>query len=432
MVEHKFVEKSFKTPTFCHVCQGFILGLGKKASRCSECYLVVHKKCVAKAPDNCIDKTAGELVPDEDTKWLDIEKNADLSDYYKKKDPYDDYKQLKELGQGGGGTVYEVEDKKTGKHFALKELAKDSYDLYLLEREILIMKDLSHPGLIAMEAAYMGEKQISLILELVLGGELFERIVANQYFSEKDASEIAQQCFEALAYVHEHGVAHRDIKAENVLLVDKKSNKVKIADFGLANALGEASRFQSCVGTTDYMAPEMLESLKYGFGVDIWSMGVLTYIMLCGYPPFYAGTENEKVEKILSGQFDFEDEVWDLVSESGKNFICHLLVLQPKARFTAKQALRHPWCTQAALEQTENRSLPSLANLSKMQQKNAPKESSKSSATSSGKDERRKKKKDSKAKKTKSKKSKSKSNEKDKESKPRKSKSKSTVADDSE
>jgi calcium/calmodulin-dependent protein kinase I len=292
---------------------------------------------------------------------------VEVQSYYKRGDPYDIYKKKDKLGEGGGGVVYEVTHKKEKTSWALKELAKDSYDLYLLEREILIMKDLSHPGLIGLKEAFMGDKVIYLVLELVRGGELFDRIIANEFFREKDASFVSKQLLEALSYMHDRGCAHRDIKAENVLLVsaDKHDYHVKLADFGLANALGEATKFQSCVGTTDYMAPEMLESIRYGFGVDIWSAGVLTYIMLCGYPPFYGQTENDRVEKILSGKYDFEDAVWESVTSSAKNFIAHMLVQQPTARYSAKQALAHPWITQAALEKTEDRALPSLANLAK-------------------------------------------------------------------
>jgi serine/threonine protein kinase len=369
-VAHTLVEKLFKAPTYCQVCHGFILGIGKKSCVCSVCFFTCHKKCADAAPHTCVDKSDGDLVPEAEPelKKLNIEgKNADLSAYYKQGDPYDVYKKKDKLGEGGGGVVYEVTHKKEKTSWALKELAKDSYDLYLLEREILLMRDLSHPGLIALKEAFMGDKVIYLVLELVRGGELFDRIIANEYFREKDASFVSKQLLEALAYMHDRGCAHRDIKAENVLLVsaDKQNYQVKLADFGLANALGEATKFQSCVGTTDYMAPEMLESIRYGFGVDVWSLGVLTYIMLCGYPPFYGQTENDRVEKILSGKYDFEDEVWDSVTSSAKNFIAHLLVQQPTARYSAKQALTHPWITQAALEQTEDRALPSLANLAK-------------------------------------------------------------------
>jgi len=126
---------------------------------------------------------------------------------------------------------------------------------------------------------------------------------------------------------------------------------VPIWAISLANALGEASKFQSCVGTTDYMAPEMLESLRYGFGVDVWSLGVLVYIMLSGYPPFYGKTENEKVEKILTAKYDFGHAVWNDVSDLAKDFISKCLCLQPKQRFTIKQLKEHPWI--AALAKKE-------------------------------------------------------------------------------
>merc|ERR1712000_662457 len=119
----------------------------------------------------------------------------------------------------------------------------------------------------------------------------------------------------------------------------------------------------SCVGTTDYMAPEMLESLRYGFGVDVWSLGVLLYIMLSGYPPFYGATENEKVEKILTAKFDFNHAVWDDVSDSAKNFICRCLCLQPKQRWTVQQLKKHPWLTGKSREGKVLKPLPSRRKL---------------------------------------------------------------------
>ena len=175
--------------------------------------------------------------------------------------PYDFYTKTGKLGEGGGGAVYAVKAKSDGKPWALKEIRKDSYDLPLLEREILVMKDLHHKGLVTMKEAYHDDTYIYLVLDVIKGGELFDRIIEQENFSEKDAADITKQLLEALDYMHSKGCAHRDIKAENVLCVDKKGTQVKLADFGLANALGEATKFQSCVGTTDYMAPGTLARL---------------------------------------------------------------------------------------------------------------------------------------------------------------------------
>jgi len=364
MSKHTFQQKIFKSPTFCHVCNGFILGLGQKGLRCTACFLTTHKNCAEKVSADCIDRTEGELVPEEEPKWINIEKDADLSKYYTPGSPWDKYDKIGELGSGGGGIVYEVKDKKEGQPWALKELPLDSYELVLLEREVLVMRDLKHPNLIGLKEAFKTSEFIYLVLDIVRGGELFDRIIEAEYFREEDASNITRQLLEALAYMHKSGCAHRDIKAENVLCVTKDSLDVKLADFGLANSLGEHTKFQSCVGTTDYMAPELLEGVRYGFGVDVWSVGVLTYIMLCGYPPFYGKTENSRVEKILAGKFSFDDEVWDSVSESAKNFICHLLVNQPQSRYTAAQALQHPWIKGLTIHKDDaKKALPSKSKM---------------------------------------------------------------------
>jgi serine/threonine protein kinase len=309
--------------------------------------VAAHKKCADKLGNDCVKSQLAELEPEEpaqEVAWMDIGK-ADIQKYYSAGSPYNFYEKKEKLGEGGGGAVYRVVDKADKQVWALKEIRKDSYDLPLLEREILVMKDLRHEGLVTLKQAFQDKTNIYLVLDLLKGGELFDRIIEQESFSEEDASTITAQLLHALDYMHSKGCAHRDIKAENVLLVDKTSTKVKLADFGLANALGEASKFQSCVGTTDYMAPEMLESLKYSFGVDVWSLGVLTYIMLSGYPPFYGKNENEKVDKILTAKFDFNHAVWDDVSDSAKNFICRCLSLQPKQRWNVKQLLAHPWIT---------------------------------------------------------------------------------------
>jgi len=306
-----------------------------------------------------------EIIPEdapENAKWLNLV-TEDINNYYSKGSPYDFYEKKSKLGEGGGGAVYLVTSKKDGAEWALKEIRKDSYDLPLLEREILVMKDLHHPGLVQMKEAFHDKTYIYLVLDVIRGGELFDRIIEQESFSEEDACAITAQLVNALEYMHDKGCAHRDIKAENVLCVDKTGTQVKLADFGLANALGEASKFASCVGTTDYMAPEMLESLRYSFGVDVWSLGVLTYIMLSGYPPFYGKTENEKVEKILTAKYDFGHAVWNDVSDNAKDFINKCLCLQPKQRWSVKQLKEHPWIASLAKKETKKVALKTKSGL---------------------------------------------------------------------
>lgn len=148
-----------------------------------------------------------------------------------------------------------------------------------------------HVGLTKLLCAYKDEKFIYLIMDYVAGGELFDKIAELESFDEQDAADVTRQLLQALNYLHERGCAHRDIKAENILLVDKDGTQVKIADFGLANTLGNQSKFMSFVGTTPYMAPEVLSGASYGCGVDMWSLGVLTFVMLAGFMPFSGKTE---------------------------------------------------------------------------------------------------------------------------------------------
>jgi len=212
----------------------------------------------------------------------------------------------------------------------------------LLQREIDIMQKLKHAHIISLEEVFDEEDNIYLVLELVTGGELFDQIVARGTYTESDAANIIRQILQAVAYMHENGVAHRDLKPENLLLSAPNSDEIKITDFGLSKDFGAGTLQTSC-GTPDYVAPEVLKGQPYDHSVDIWSIGVITYILLCGFPPFYGNTDAQIFDKILKCQYDFPSPDWDNISEDAKQFVGAILTLDPHARPTAADCLEAPW-----------------------------------------------------------------------------------------
>jgi len=217
-------------------------------------------------------------------------------------------------------------------------------ELTLLEREIDIMKKLKHPNIIGLVEVSDTPETLFLVLEFANGGELFDAIVSRGYYSETDAAKIVYQILDAIQYVHNHGIAHRDLKPENLLLANAESQTdfIKIADFGLSKDFSSAQMQTSC-GTPDYVAPEVLSGEPYDSSVDIWSIGVITYVLLCGFPPFYGEQQKELFENIMAGNYDFPDPEWQNVSEAAKDFIRKILVVNPEHRATAEQCLQHKW-----------------------------------------------------------------------------------------
>ena len=215
-------------------------------------------------------------------------------------------------------------------------------DLNLLQREIDIMSKLHHKNIIQLNEVFEDNEAIYLILELVTGGELFDQIVSRGSYSERDAAAICKQILEAVHYMHQNGIAHRDLKPENLLVSGPDNEQIKVTDFGLSKDFGEATLSTSC-GTPDYVAPEVLRGAPYDNSVDIWSIGVITYILLCGFPPFYGNSDQEIFEKILKAEYDFPADSWDPVSDDAKDFIKGILILNAAKRPTAAEALQHPW-----------------------------------------------------------------------------------------
>jgi len=237
--------------------------------------------------------------------------------------------------------------KTTGKKYAVKCISKkliDKKEMNLLEREIDIMQKLQHPNIIQLVEVIDTPDTLFLVLEFASGGELFDAIVNKGSYSENEAARIIRQILEAIAYVHNHGIAHRDLKPENLLLSNEpgQADFIKIADFGLSKDFGAEQMATSC-GTPDYVAPEVLSGEVYDSAVDIWSIGVITYVLLCGFPPFYGETQKDLFENILKGNYDFPDPEWSGVSEDAKNFIRKMLVVNSEKRYNAEQCLKDKW-----------------------------------------------------------------------------------------
>jgi len=254
----------------------------------------------------------------------------------------------KELGRGGFSVVKEGTDRATGEKVAVKFIEKkfvDQEELKLLGREIDIMKKVQHRNVLRLIEIYETDNALSLVMELVNGGELFYKIVDKGSYSEREARDIVRQLVEGVDYLHSKGIAHRDLKPENLLCSESEEGVViKIADFGLSKAFANGSVLETSCGTPDYAAPEVLRmDGAYDKSVDLWSMGVITYVVLCGFPPFYGKTQAHLFEKILNADYDFPDPEWTNISNDAKDFIRQLLVLDIEKRYTTKQCLEHPW-----------------------------------------------------------------------------------------
>jgi len=268
----------------------------------------------------------------------------------------DKYELGQELGRGGFSVVREGRNRITGEKVAVKFIEKkfvDQEELKLLQREIDIMARVQHTNVLRLFEIFDTDTKLSLVMELVNGGELFYKIVDKGSYSELEARDIVRQLVEGVDYLHNQGIAHRDLKPENLLCSETEHGVViKIADFGLSKAFSGESALETSCGTPDYAAPEVLRmDGAYDKSVDLWSIGVITYVLLCGFPPFYGKSQAQLFEKILNADFDFPEPEWTQISAEAKDFINHLLVLDVTQRYNTKQCLDHPWIKSHALLQ---------------------------------------------------------------------------------
>ncbi|XP_056593037.1 calcium/calmodulin-dependent protein kinase type II subunit beta isoform X4 [Triplophysa dalaica] len=263
----------------------------------------------------------------------------------------DEYQLYEELGKGAFSVVRRCIKLCTAQEFAAKIINTkklSARDHQKLEREARICRLLKHPNIVRLHDSISEEGFHYLIFDLVTGGELFEDIVAREYYSEADASHCIQQILEAVLHCHQMGVVHRDLKPENLLLASKcKNAAVKLADFGLAiEVQGDQQAWFGFAGTPGYLSPEVLRKEAYGKPVDIWACGVILYILLVGYPPFWDEDQHKLYQQIKAGAYDFPSPEWDTVTPEAKNLINQMLTINPAKRITAQEALKHPWVCQ--------------------------------------------------------------------------------------
>ncbi|KAK7862388.1 hypothetical protein R5R35_004166 [Gryllus longicercus] len=263
----------------------------------------------------------------------------------------DNYELKEELGKGAFSVVRRCVQKSTGLEFAAKIINTkklSARDFQKLEREARICRKLQHPNIVRLHDSIQEEHFHYLVFDLVTGGELFEDIVAREFYSEADASHCIQQILESVNHCHQNGVVHRDLKPENLLLASKqKGAAVKLADFGLAiEVQGEQQAWFGFAGTPGYLSPEVLKKEPYGKPVDIWACGVILYILLVGYPPFWDEDQHRLYAQIKAGAYDYPSPEWDTVTPEAKNLINQMLTVIPSKRITASEALKHPWICQ--------------------------------------------------------------------------------------
>ncbi|XP_077099755.1 calcium/calmodulin-dependent protein kinase type II subunit gamma isoform X20 [Siphateles boraxobius] len=263
----------------------------------------------------------------------------------------DEYQLYEELGKGAFSVVRRCVKLCTGQEHAAKIINTkklSARDHQKLEREARICRLLKHPNIVRLHDSISEEGFHYLLFDLVTGGELFEDIVAREYYSEADASHCIHQILESVSHIHHHDIVHRDLKPENLLLASKcKNAAVKLADFGLAiEVQGDQQAWFGFAGTPGYLSPEVLRKEAYGKPVDIWACGVILYILLVGYPPFWDEDQHKLYQQIKAGAYDFPSPEWDTVTPEAKNLINQMLTINPVKRITAQEALKHPWVCQ--------------------------------------------------------------------------------------
>lgn len=300
------------------------------------------------------------------------------------------YTLKQKLGSGSYADVYYCIENSSGKEYAMKMLDKKKAGRKGLAQayaEVEILRSLKHPNIIGLQDSFDTPTHLCLVLELVRGGELFDQIVALRHYTEDTAARLVRNLCLSLKYMNDQGVSHRDIKPENLMLRERVAaesmtadmlTNVKLVDFGFAAQFRDKP-FTDCLGTPNFIAPEVLQyglfkDIPEGYDekADMWSTGVLAYILLCGYPPFHDQSRTELFKKICYGRFVFHPgtaarpSVWDKISHSAKHFVTQLLQKDPKLRFSPAQALEHPWLAAAAPDVPLPEAQIGIATLTKM------------------------------------------------------------------
>jgi len=263
------------------------------------------------------------------------------------------YKTGRTLGQGTYAVVKEAQHIKTGAYYAVKIINKKLMEgrEHMVRNEINVLKKVSqgHRNILTLVDYFETVNNLYLVTDWALGGELFDRILQKGSYFERDAANLVRSITEAVAYLHDNGIVHRDLKPENLLFrTQDEDSDLLIADFGLSRII-DSEKFHvltTTCGTPGYMAPEIFKKTGHGKPVDLWAIGVITFFLLCGYTPFDRESTKEEMQAILNADYKFEQEYWEGVSDTAKDFIARLLTIDPDRRLNAHQALTHPWLTE--------------------------------------------------------------------------------------
>ena len=252
----------------------------------------------------------------------------------------------KTLGTGAFGSVRLAVHKATKQMRAVKVLKKSQQDMNLLFQEVEILSKLSHPNIMQIYEVFTDKTNFYIVSEYCKGGELFDILSARGSLTEKETANLMKQILSAICYSHENNIVHRDLKPENILIDENSKNKkdiiLKIIDWGCAMSFSKNKKMTEADGTAYYIAPEVLNE-NYDEKCDVWSCGVILYIMLCGYPPFNGETDEEIFEQVKKGKIEYPKEEWNNVSKEGKDLVEQMLKYDPNKRLSAKESLAHPW-----------------------------------------------------------------------------------------
>lgn len=275
-------------------------------------------------------------------------KDIDMADLVgeKKTKITQDYEFIKEIGSGAFSKVYKARHKTTKVIRCVKKLSKkdltEDEKLKLVE-EVSIQRNLDHPNIVKVLEFYQNEKYFFIVTEFLEGGELFDRIMECQSFSEEMARSVMEQVLSAVQYLHKHGFIHRDLKPENIIFETKDpKSKIKVIDFGTSCQYEQGSKLKKKLGTPYYIAPEVLKRY-YDEKCDVWSMGVIMYILLCGYPPFNGPNDKIIFQRVQDGKFSFPEEDWQCISKEAKDLIKKMLTYDPAKRVSVSDCLNLPW-----------------------------------------------------------------------------------------
>uniref|UniRef100_A0A3B3YPD6 non-specific serine/threonine protein kinase n=2 Tax=Poecilia mexicana TaxID=48701 RepID=A0A3B3YPD6_9TELE len=271
---------------------------------------------------------------------------------FKQENVEDFYDIGEELGSGQFAVVRRCKEKSTGTAYAAKFIKKRQSRVSRrgvkreeIEREVDILQEIQHPNIVELHDVYENRAEVVLILELVSGGELFDFLAQKESLCEEEATQFIKQILDGVQYLHSKGIAHFDLKPENIMLLDRSVllPRIKVIDFGLAHKIKPGADFKNIFGTPEFVAPEIVNYEQLGLEADMWSIGVITYILLSGISPFLGETKQETLGNVSAVDYDFDEEFFSNTSELAKSFIRQLLEKDTRKRMTIQDALNHPW-----------------------------------------------------------------------------------------